>query len=513
MSSSDEQDLVRDLREAASRGIDQLSARLENVEHGGRLSNTQLRELVKRQEAILERVMESSAFIGEIVRIRGDQQDNNSDIIVSCYGRILSLKPLPGVRLCAGDMVKLAPNSSQIISVIDRLNVGSVCTVRRVIDPALSEVDLNGSARVVLNGNFAEKIQAGDRVILDSSGSLIAGWFGKPVREKFHAKPEARWDDIVGLEIIKRQLRDAIILPFKNDKQFKHYNRKPFKGAFIFGPPGCGKTMLGEATANELADLYGAEQMGSGYFYVRGPEFLDMFVGNTEKGIRQLDDQANEHFEKYHFPAIIFLDEVESIASRRGSGKSSDMEKTVVPTLLGVMNKSTAIYLLATNRPEVIDPAVIRDGRITRHFHVTRPNRDNALVIIEKGLSKYPLYPEGSSAHEFAKNATDEFYSDKYILNDEEIPLKNKQKIFFSMGHIANGAMFAGIVEAAANIAESRDRDSSGLTGITQEDLKAAVNNNFEEKKGLNHQDELREFIRSIKDQIEPDMLRQVSAP
>lgn len=511
MDDSERGDVLGDLRRATDRAIDNLTKKLEGSSRPGsgdsKTSTRQLRELAERQNQILERVMESAAFIGHVVSINGDQKEKGSTLTVSCYGRMIEVKPVPGLELKPGDCVKLAPNSSQIIGLSADLGVGSICLIKNVIDDNFSEVDLNGSIRRIANGSFSKKIESDDRVILDSSGSIIIARLEKAkTRFKLGSKPTVTWDDICGQEDAKRQLKEMIEIPYKCPKLYQYYNLSQPKGALLFGPPGCGKTMLLEAIATSMSEMHGSEALESGFITIKGPEVLDMYVGLAEKAIRQIFEMARRHKAKYNYPAVIVIDEAEALLSKRGSGKNSDMEKTIVPTFLTEMqgiDDSSAIVFLCTNRPDVLDPAVIRDERLDRQIKVSRPDKKAAQAIFLKNIARYPL---SGSAEEFSSYAVDEFYSDSRPIY--EISLRTDKQMKFKLGDLVNGAMLVGIVKKAVLSAFQRDyamggeEDPSRRTSIIKEDLVKAVEETYTSKFDLPHQDELKEFVADFKDEV-----------
>src|SRR5208283_4208865 len=175
--------------------------------------------------------------------------------------------------------------------------------------------------------------------------------------------------------------KEAIELPFTHKDIFAHYNKKPPKGLLLYGPPGCGKTLVGKATTNSLANIFGAKAISSGFIYVKGPEILNMYVGESGRRIREIFQRGRKHFDKYKFPAVIFIDEAEAVLSERGTSRSSDVDKTIVPMFLSEMDgldENHAIVMLATNRPKMLDPAVVREGRVDRHIKVSRPTVETA---------------------------------------------------------------------------------------------------------------------------------------
>src|SRR3989344_1138745 len=178
---SEQNNLLSELREATDRTLQKMVDRLEDEQKpdGTKLTPKQANELIARQKTILERVMESAAFLGHVVFINGNQEEVGSNITISCYGRLLDVKPIPGTILKVGDLVRLNPASSQIIGLASRLDIGSICFIRRVVGENFSEVDFNGSLRRVFNGQFSKKLEREDRVVLDTSGSAIVAKLSK----------------------------------------------------------------------------------------------------------------------------------------------------------------------------------------------------------------------------------------------------------------------------------------------------------------------------------------------
>lgn len=260
--------------------------------------------------------------------------------------------------------------------------------------------------------------------------------------------------------------------------------------------------MIGEGVAARMAQQHNSSTQG--YFYVKGPEFLNMYVGETERGIRNCFEEADKHYEKTGFPATLVFDECESLLSRRGSSNGVDMEKTVVPTFLSLMNETTALVILMTNRADTLDPAVIRDGRFDRQIFIGRPTRDSAEIIIRKNLSRYPLDKGGAEVETLARIVTDAFFDPAKHLIDEAFELADGKE-YFTLANVVNGAMLARLVSDAVLIAERRDRKSGQLSGVSEQDLLSALDTLYAEKRQLDHNDELKEFFVSLKDRLPSD--------
>jgi proteasome-associated ATPase len=250
--------------------------------------------------------------------------------------------------------------------------------------------------------------------------------------------------------------------------------------------------MLGKALATSLATHYGTNV--SSFFYVKGPELLSQFVGVAEQNIRNLFSTARAFFKENGFPPVIFIDEAESILSRRGSGKSSDVEKTIVPQFLTEMDgitESNVIVVLASNRPDMIDSAILREGRIDKKIRIDNPDMETARAIIALNLKRTSLAdPMGSVENSFI----DEIFSERYPLY--EVYTEREEKMLLHLRDITSGATLANIVSSSISNAINRDiRDKvKKATGIRCEDAVYAVNNLYEQHKGYKHIEQLDHF-------------------
>lgn len=405
-----------------------------------------------------------------------------------------------------GDTVKLSMQTMQIVDVAEPVYAGEISIVRRAIDDKMSEVEHNGAIRVVLNGKLPNKPETGDRVVLDQNALLIGMNLGKEdERFSFTAATNVAWDDIGGLAEAKKQMVEAIELPFRYPDIYKHYSKKPIKGVLLYGPPGCGKTMLGKAAATALAKLHIGNSAPSGFIYIKGPEILDRFVGVAEATIRSIFERSRKHKETYGYPAVIFIDEADAILGKRGMGISSDIERTIVPQFLAEMDgleETGSIVLLATNRADILDPAVTRDGRVDRKVKVTRPDLIASKDIFKLYLKSVPLY-NGHTRDELSDVAARELFSEKRVLYSVQLNGNHKgESRGFTLGHLASGAMVAGIVDQATSIALHRDIVSGKPQGMSKDDLVQAVECTFRQNFDLNHNDEIADFVHDFRDDV-----------
>lgn len=407
-----------------------------------------------------------------------------------------------------GDIVKLSLETMQIVAVVDRPRVsGEIAFVRNLIDTDVVEVEYQGSTRVVHNGNG--KVETGDRVVLDPTTSIILRNLGKEdTTFSFNLETQVTWESIGGLVEAKDAMIEAIELPFQYPDLYRNYNKKPIKGVLLYGPPGCGKTMLGKATATALARIHQGVGTSSGFLYIKGPEILDRFVGSAETTIRQIFQRSRKHKETHGYPAVIFIDEADAIFGRRGIGISSDVERTIVPMFLAEMDgmeDSGAFLLLATNRPDVLDSAVTRDGRIDRKIRVGRPDVDGARDIFQLYLSNVPIH-NGYTVDELAEKTAEELFIGStyglYTVCLKKTEQRRNSMLTFSLRDLCSGAMIAGIVDQATSIALRRDMASGTACGISLDDLVAALHCVYRENFYLSHAEALAEFTHDFREDV-----------
>ena len=443
-------------------------------------------EKLQEQDAYLQRISKDPQRLGVYIGAL-----NEKKCLISSGGGT-SIAEDPHI-LQPGQAVTLHGMSGQIMEALGgTVAVGAMATVYGTRKDGKIELQKEGENVIVWPG--AEPVKKGDRVLLDPSGSVIVENLG-PADDhySFTEVTNVSWDDVGGAEDAKAALREAVELPYKQPEIFKRYGKSATKGVLLYGPPGCGKTMLAKATATGMAAVHGHKDGTKGFFYVRGPELLNKFVGETEAGIRRLFEGARAHKASHGYPAVIFIDEADALlASRDGNGFVSAMSRTVVPMFLSEMDglvDSGAMVLLATNRPDTLDSAVVREGRIDRKVKVTRPGPTETEAIFTLHLDKRPL-AKGTSRAELACTGKEELFSEARILYEID-GWQSVRKI--GMPHICSGAMIAAIVDQAASAAMMRDLDSGKLTGIGRADVVSAVDSVFRQNRDIDHSEILAE--------------------
>ena len=263
--------------------------------------------------------------------------------------------------------------------------------------------------------------------------------------------------------------------------------------------------MIARAAAHSISEIHGSESLSTGYIYVKSPEILSKWVGNTEMEIRNLFERGREHFRNCGYPAILVFDEFDAIAPQRGTRRSSDIADTIVPMFLGEMDgvddsqtRENPIVIVMTNRSDILDPAIIRPGRITKHIKINRPRESESLDIL--GIhSKNMPFPTDDKQGVLAVACADIFSRSRliYRVNNEHD---------FTLGDTVSGAMLQSLVEQAKMNALRRDIKNSQQTGLTLEDFRLAVNMIHDKQQGMNHSYDLHDFAESKG--LQPDNIK-----
>lgn len=444
------------------------------------------KDVISEQNEILARLSNPPTAYGTVIRHDG------KTILAVLGGQVIELVPFKApvpASVKPGSTVKVALDTTIAVAYGEPSDYGETATVKRRISPTRCEVDHHGSSRIVV---ISFDIEDGDVLILDPTNSVATRNLGKAAA-KYSApeKMSVSWTDIGGQEEAKSSMIEAVEMPHMHREAYARYGKKPLKGLLLYGPPGCGKTMLAKAAATSIQKAYNGKAVESSFMYVKGPELLDRFVGNTEATIRSLFLRARDHKKKHGFPAVLFIDEADALLGRRGRGISSDMERTIVPQFLSEMDgldESGCMVVLATNRADELDPAIVRDGRIDRKVYVGRPQKAEGVEIFKIHLAGKPM-KEGRTVTEVATQAAEELYSPAFQL----VVRRKKEPVKLPMSSVVNGAMIAGIVDRAASLAIHREIKTSTKSGISDDDLKEAMNHVSASSRDLNFDDEVEE--------------------
>jgi proteasome-associated ATPase len=345
-----------------------------------------------------------------------------------------------------------------------------------------------------------EKLRAGDHLLMEARSGLLLEKLPRPEVEELVLEevPDVSYDDVGGLDEQIDMIKDAVELPYLYGDLFKEHDLQPPKGILLYGPPGCGKTLIAKAVANSLAKRV-AEKTGNttarSYFLnIKGPELLNKYVGETERQIRLIFQRAREKSEE-GYPVIVFFDEMDSLFRTRGTGISSDMESTIVPQLLaeidGVEALKNVIVIGASNREDLIDPAILRPGRLDVKIKIERPDADSAKQIFAQYLTTSLPIAESekpgdidAAVSAMIGKAVEAMYS----VGDEnkflEVTYQNGDKETLYFKDFSSGAMIENIVRRAKKLSIKRTI-AGGDRGISTDDLLESIKQEFREHEDL----------------------------
>ncbi|HQR79695.1 MAG TPA: proteasome ATPase, partial [Actinomycetota bacterium] len=348
-----------------------------------------------------------------------------------------------------------------------------------------------------------QRLRAGDSLLLESRSGFVVERIPKAEVEELVLEevPDIDYQDIGGLGAQIEMIRDAVELPFLHADLFREHELRAPKGILLYGPPGCGKTLIAKAVANSLAKKVsareGLEQGRSFFLNIKGPELLNKYVGETERHIRLVFQRAREKASE-GMPVIVFFDEMDSLFRTRGSGVSSDVENTIVPQLLseidGVEGLENVIVIGASNREDMIDPAILRPGRLDVKIKIERPDAQAAADIMAKYLTAaLPLHSDDLSEHGGNPDATvaamvqrtvERMYSEAEENRFLEVTYANGDKEVLYFKDFNSGAMLENIVARAKKSAIKAFLDT-GQKGIRLQHLLAACVDEFRENEDL----------------------------
>ncbi|GAB3345616.1 proteasome ATPase [Modestobacter lapidis] len=360
---------------------------------------------------------------------------------------------------------------------------------------------------VYLADSLADQpVRVGDSLLLESRSGYVYERIPKSEVEELILEevPDIDYADIGGLSRQIEQIRDAVELPFLHADLFREYELRPPKGILLYGPPGCGKTLIAKAVANSLAKKVAAlngdsdRSQGKSFFLnIKGPELLNKYVGETERHIRLVFQRAREKASE-GTPVIVFFDEMDSIFRTRGSGVSSDVESTIVPQLLseidGVEGLENVIVIGASNREDMIDPAILRPGRLDVKIKIERPDAEAARDIFSKYLTTtLPINADDLAEHGGSREATiagmiqstvERMYTETEDNRFLEVTYANGDKEVLYFKDFNSGAMLQNIVDRAKKMA-IKDRLETGVGGLRVGHLMAACVDEFKENEDL----------------------------
>jgi proteasome-associated ATPase len=505
--------LTRRRLDAAPRQIHGLEKRLSETaseldnahENNERLVSTlqEAREQLVALKEEVDKLSQPPSSYGVFLEARDEK---TADVFTN--GRKLRVHVSPEVDITSiarGQEVMLN-EALNVIAVRNYDIQGEVVTLKEVLEDRQRAVVLARAdeERVVELADSLrdEYLRAGDSLLLEPKSGHVIEKLPKPEVEELILEevPDIAYGDIGGLDRQLEEIRDAVELPFLHGDLFKEHRLEPPKGVLLYGPPGCGKTLVAKAVANSLAKQRGLNAGKSdhrSYFLnIKGPELLNKYVGETERQIRLIFQRAKEKSEE-GVPVIVFFDEMDSLFRTRGSGISSDIESTIVPQLLaeidGVESLKNVIVVGASNREDLIDPAILRPGRLDVKIKIERPDEHGAKDIFTKYLTeKVPIAKTEVERHGSLKKAVAKIIGvtvTKMYQEDEdnrflEVTYANGDKEILYFKDFSSGAMIENIVRRAKKMAIKR-AIAGGEKGISEEDMLSAIHQEYRENEDL----------------------------
>ncbi|MEU7144452.1 proteasome ATPase [Nocardia sp. NPDC046473] len=514
--------LRRQLADSPDRARE-LEARIDSLT----IRNTKLMDTLKeaRQQLValreeVDRLGQPPSGYGILIGVYDDQ---TVDVFTS--GRKMRLTCSPNIETSTleyGQTVRLNEALTVVeAGVFDA--IGEIGTLREILDDGRRALVVGHAdeERVVwLAGPLAKvaeyddmddpdspirKLRPGDSLLVDTKAGFAFERIPKAEVEDLVLEevPDVDYTDIGGLGRQIEQIRDAVELPFLHKDLFREYALRPPKGVLLYGPPGCGKTLIAKAVANSLAKKIAeargedAKEAKSFFLNIKGPELLNKFVGETERHIRIIFQRAREKASE-GTPVIVFFDEMDSIFRTRGSGVSSDVETTVVPQLLseidGVEGLENVIVIGASNREDMIDPAILRPGRLDVKIKIERPDAESAQDIFSKYLTEtLPLHADDLAefggdkllcVQAMIERVVDRMYAESEDNRFLEVTYANGDKEVLYFKDFNSGAMIQNIVDRSKKYAIKSVLDT-GNPGLRLQHLYDSIQDEFSENEDL----------------------------
>lgn len=504
------------------REIEKLRVQVQSMEEEIRRlyqSRHQLEQANRHNERLAETLQEAKAQIeslrAEIEKLTAPpstyaifsslNDDETANVYVS--GRKMKVSVHPSITLASmrkGQEVILN-EALNIIESRDFDNQGEVVRLKDVLEGNRALVTLHfDEEKVAELGEplLSQRLSVGDHLLYDPRSGCVIEKLPKSEAEDLVLEeiPDISYENIGGLQKELEQVRDAVELPFLYPQLFSEYKLSAPKGVLLYGPPGCGKTLIAKAVANsiarKLAHLTGKE-VRSYFLHVKGPELLNKYVGESERQVREVFKKAKEGAASGH-PVIVFFDEMDALFRTRGTGISSDIESTIVPQFLseidGVESLTNVIVIGASNRQDLIDPAVLRAGRLDVKVKVSRPDVAAAKDIFSKYVTtSLPYDPGELKQHEGDAQAlvaqvialtVEQMYSTSEENRFIEVTYANGEKEVLFFKDFASGALIEGIVSRAKKFAVKRAIAKEGY-GLRSDDLIRAIREEFKEHEDL----------------------------
>jgi len=482
-----------------NKSLDDLKSK--NIELVKLLSDARLQLLALKEQ--VEQLGQPPSGFGIFL----DLNQDDADILINGKKMRVIISPDIDKNLLTPGREVILNEALNIISVQGFEKAGEIVTLKSLLEDkdravVIGRADEERVVRIA-DSLVGIEIKAGDSLVLDTKSGFIYEKIPKSDVEELVLEevPDVKYEDIGGLGKQIEQIRDAVELPFLQKDLYKEYQLKAPKGILLYGPPGCGKTLIAKAVANSLAKKVSEKtgnDTGKSYFLnIKGPELLNKYVGETERHIRLIFQRARDKASE-GMPVIVFFDEMDSLFKTRGSGVSSDVENTIVPQLLseidGVEGLENVIVIGASNREDMIDPAILRPGRLDVKIKIERPDAQGASEILSKYLTPdLPLNQDDLDQHKGDRQATvnsmiqravERMFNDSDENRFIEVTYANGDKEVLYFKDFSSGAMLENIVSRAKKTA-IKEFLQNQKKGIRVEHLLLACLEEFRENEDL----------------------------
>lgn len=503
--------VLRDKLRAVDR---QLSAATSNNTRMAEMLQTAKTEIVRLKSA-LEHEGQPPYSYGTVVQLNRRRPaggaaaavtDESADVVTAGRKIRVGLSPLVALNELSVGQEVLLNEAFEVVAGLGYERSGELVTVKEILGAdRVLVIGRGDEERVVrLSGPLLlEQLRVGDAVSVDNRTQTALEKVPRSEVENLVLEevPDISYDDIGGLASQIEQIRDAVELPFLHPGLYREHGLKAPKGILLYGPPGCGKTLIAKAVANSLAaramERAGGQDIKSYFLNIKGPELLDKYVGETERHIRLIFARAREKASDGS-PVVVFFDEMDSLFRTRGTGVSSDVETTIVPQLLseidGVERLDNVIVIGASNREDMIDPAILRPGRLDVKIKIQRPDAEAAADIFSKYLTEeLPIHPSDLAEHGGDRSATvnmmiqrtvEAMYSTDKVNEYLEVTYANGDTEILYFKDFNSGAVIQNVVDRAKKSA-IKDLLLTGSKGIRVEHLLRAVADEFREHEDM----------------------------